>query len=55
MPALDLSLGLPVIGCPADVLHTLVFEPVGEIACNIRGANVAQKPRPVRNVDVIKS
>ena len=31
MPALDLSLGLRVIWCSADVLHTLVFEPVGQI------------------------
>jgi len=37
------------------MLHTLAFEPVGQIACNIRSAVVAEKPWPVRNGDVIKA
>ena len=55
VPALDLALGLRMIRRSAHVLHALVFEPVGQIACNIRRAIVAEQPRPVRNGDVIKA
>ena len=41
VPALDLALGLRVIRRSADVLHTVFFKPVGQIACNIRGAIIA--------------
>ena len=31
MPALDVALGLRVIGCAADVAHTLALEPFSQI------------------------
>ena len=44
MPALDLALGLGMIGRAADVPHTLLFEPVSQIARDVAGAVVAQQP-----------
>ena len=36
MPALDLSLSLGMIRCPAHVLHALGLEPLGQITRHIR-------------------
>ena len=41
MPALDLALGLRVIGCAADVAHTLALEPFSQITGYIGRAIVA--------------
>ena len=35
VPALDLSLGLGMIRCPAHMLDALVLEPPGQIARNV--------------------
>lgn len=44
MPALDLALGLRVIGGTANVLHILVLEPIGEVASDIARPVVAEQP-----------
>jgi len=36
VPALDLSLGLGMIGCPAHMLDAFVLEPLGQIARHVR-------------------
>src|SRR6476469_3230330 len=45
MPALDLALGLGMIGRAANVLHALAVEPDGEISRDVGAAIVAQQPR----------
>jgi hypothetical protein len=37
------------------MLHALAFEPLGQIVCHVARPIVAEKPRPVRNGDVIKA
>jgi len=44
MPTLDLTLGLRVIGCTANVLHTLAFKPFGQIAGYIGRTIIAEQP-----------
>ena len=45
MPTLDLTLGLRVIGCTANVLHTLAFKPFGQIAGYIGRTIIAEQAR----------
>jgi hypothetical protein len=47
MPALDLSLGLGIIGSTAHMLHTLPCEPPGKIVCHVTRTIVVWKPWPV--------
>ena len=35
MPALDLALGLRMIGRSVDMLDVLLVQPIGKIACDI--------------------
>ena len=44
MPALDLALGLGVIGGAADVIHALLLEPIGESAGDIGRAVITEQP-----------
>ena len=44
MPALDLALGLGMVGGATDVIHPLLLEPIGEIACDIGRAVIAEQP-----------
>ena len=55
VPALDLSLGLRVIRSAADMLHSLVFEPLCQIVSDVTRSIVAQKPGPLRDGDVVKA
>ena len=45
MPALDLALGLRMIGRAAHVLHAGVFEPFRQIARDVAGTVVAEQAR----------
>ncbi len=49
MPALDLALGLWVIGGAANVLHVSVVEPFGQVTGDIARAVVGQQPRLVND------
>ena len=53
MPALDLALGLRVIGCAADVVHTVALEPFSQITGDIGRAIIAEQSRLVEDVDAI--
>ena len=44
MPALDLALGLRMVWRATDVVHALVFEPIGEITGNLGRTIVAEQP-----------
>src|SRR5688500_5463347 len=55
MPPLDLALSLRMIRCTADVLHTLFFEPVSQVACNIRRAIVAEQSRPMHDGGAVEA
>ena len=55
VPALDLSLGLRVIGSAAHMLHVLAFEPFGEIVRDVTRPIIAQKPWPLPDADVVKA
>ena len=43
MPALDLTLGLRMVWCTADVIHALTLEPDGKIAGDVGRAVVAEQ------------
>ena len=43
MPTFDLTLGLGMVWCTADVIHTLVLEPVREITGDVGRAVVAEQ------------
>jgi len=43
MPTLDLALGLGMVWCTADVIHTLVLEPVCEITGDVGRAVVTEQ------------
>ena len=45
VPALDLALGLRVVGRPADMGHALLVEPFGKVAGYVAGPIVAEQPR----------
>ncbi len=47
MTALDLALGLGVIGCAAHMVHALLGEPAGEITGDVAPSIVAEQTRPV--------
>ena len=53
VPTLDLVLGLGVIRGAAHVLHALVFKPPGQIVRDVTRSIVAEKPRPLRDGDVV--
>ena len=43
MPTLDLTLGLGMVWCTADVIHTLTLEPDGKITGDVGRAVVAEQ------------
>ena len=53
MPALDLALGLRVIRCAPNVIHTVVLEPFREITGDIGRAVVAEQPRLVDDIGAV--
>ena len=55
MPALDLALGLRVIRCAPNVIHTVVLEPFSQIAGDIGRAVVAEQPRLVDDIGAIEA
>ena len=44
MPTLDLALGLGMVRCAADVIHTLILKPGCKIAGDVGRAVVAEEP-----------
>ena len=55
MPALDLTLGLRMVWRAPDVVHALVFEPVGKITRDIGRPIVAEQPRFVDDIGAVAS
>ena len=53
MPALDLALGLRVLRCAPNVIHTVVLKPCSQIAGEIGRAGVAAQPRLVDDLGAI--
>lgn len=53
MPALDLALGLRVIGCTTNVAHALILEPFSQIAGDVGGAVIAEQPGLVYDLGAI--
>ena len=53
MPALDLALGLRVIGCAADVVHFLILQPFSQIAGDIGRTVIAEQSRLVNDIGAI--
>ena len=51
--ALDLSLGLRMVGCPADMGHALHVEPFGKFAGDVTRAVVAEQPRSVADMGLV--
>ena len=45
MPALNLALGLRMVGRSANMVHADIFEPLCQIAGDVAGPIVAQQPR----------
>ena len=54
MPALDLALGLRMIGCAADMFHAPIIEPVGQIAGDVARPVVGQQPGPVHPIGLVQ-
>ena len=55
MPALDLALGLRVIGGAADVFHFLLIQPLREIRRDVRRAVIRQQTRSVNDGHLIET
>ncbi len=47
MPALDLALGLGMVGGATDMLHAPVIQPFSQVAGDIAGSIIRQQPRLV--------
>lgn len=50
MPPLDLALDLQRIRCPADMINSLIFQPVGQVARDVRRAIFGRQSRPMATV-----
>ena len=55
MPALNLALGLRVIGGAADVFHFLLIQPLREIRRDVRRAVIRQQTRSVNDGHLIET
>ena len=55
MPALDLALGLGMLGRAADVFHGLLVQPFGQVAGDVTRAIVRQEPRLVADMGLVAS
>ena len=55
VPSLDLALGLWVIWCPSNMVHFLLFQPVGEFTRDVTGAVVRKQARLVQNRRLIST
>ena len=53
MPALDLTLGLGMIGRSARVLHAFALQPFSQFARDVAGSVVAEQARLMNNVDLV--
>ena len=53
VPTLDLALGLGMIGGSTDMLHSVAFEPVREVAGDVRRAIVTEQPRFVDDLSLV--
>ena len=53
VPALDLTLRLRVERCSANVIHSLPFQPLSQIARDVAGAVIAEQARLVPNSGLI--
>ena len=53
--ALGLALRLGVVGSPAHMIHTVLLEVFGEIACDVTGTVIAQQPRLLQHCDAVTS
>ena len=49
MPALDLTLGLRVVGSPSNMVHSVIVEPVRQVAGDIRRTVIAKQPGLVKD------
>ena len=55
MPAFDFALGHRMIGRAAQVLDVAVIEPFGEVAGDVAGTVVGQKPWSIGWLGLIKA
>ena len=55
VPALDFPLGLGMIRSAAHMLHVFALEPRGQIVRDVTRSVVAQKPRSLRDGDVVEA
>jgi len=53
VPTLYLALGLGMIGGSTDMLHSVAFEPVREVAGDVRRAIVTEQPRFVDDLSLV--
>ena len=53
MPALDLALGLRMIGCAAGMLHAFALQPFSQIPRDVTGAIVAEQTWFVDNMNLV--
>ncbi len=49
MPALDLTLGLRVVGSPSNMVHSVIVGPVRQVAGDIRLTVIAEQPGLVKD------
>ena len=55
MPTLDLALSLWVVWRTSDMVHTVIFKPVSQVAGDVRRAVVAEQPRFVNDIGAVAS
>ena len=53
MPALDLALGLGMVRCSSDMIHTAFVQPVGEVAGDVGRPVVTQQARLVDDLGLV--
>ena len=53
VPALDLALGLRMVGRPADMGHALLVAPFGKFAGDVTRAVVAEQPRSAADMGLV--
>ena len=53
VPALDLALGLGMIGRPTDMAHVLLVQPFGQFPRDVTGTIVGQQPGSVPDMGLI--
>ena len=53
MPALDFTLGLRMVGSPSNMVHSVIVEPVRQVAGDIRRTVIAEQPGLVKDLRAV--